>query len=228
MDAPRPRGVAGSTLRRAGFVIAAALLVALIVVLGWAIPPRAAIIATDRLGPESGEPVADYLARAQQSLAGTDAAGRWALLSFTDGVTAARIPEFSGGLRISEVDYHVAVDRVATPIIAIGVPAGEAAAVASVKSAAAQMESTDTFDARSTQVKNLVATRLRAGCACVVGVVLYGPPAELRTLAAQPGIRAVEALPADASAAVFAVSPLLPEQREAAVPGPDDGPVPAG
>nr|WP_246598520.1 hypothetical protein [Nocardia tengchongensis] len=137
-------------------------------------------------------------------------------------------PEFSGGLRISEVDYHVAVDRVATPIIAIGVPAGEAAAVASVKSAAAQMESTDTFDARSAQVKNLVATRLRAGCACVVGVVLYGPPAELRTLAAQPGIRAVEALPADASAAVFAVSPLLPEQREAAVPGPDDGPVPAG
>ncbi|MFD7842552.1 hypothetical protein ACFV4K_06415 [Nocardia sp. NPDC059764] len=228
MDAPRPRGVAGSTLRRAGIATAAVLLVVLILVLGWANPPRPGIIATDRLGPESGEQVADYLTRARKSLAGSDSGGHWALLSFTAGVTADRIPEFSAGLRVSEVDYHVWVDRVATPIIAIGVPSGEGIAVASVKSAAAQMESTTTFDTRSTQVKDLVAARLRADCACVVGVVVHGSLSQLRTVATRPGIRAVEALPADASAAVFAVSPLLPEQREAAVPGPDDGPVPVG
>ncbi|MFE2997418.1 hypothetical protein ACFXG4_20680 [Nocardia sp. NPDC059246] len=214
------------TPRRAGIGAAAVLFAILIVVLGWAIPPRSAIISTDRLGPESGEPVTHYLERAQKSLQGTDSDGHWALLSFTEGVTADRIPEFSGGLRISEIDYHVAVDRVATPIISIGVPAGDAVAVASVKSAAAQMESTPTYDDRSTRVKNLVASRLGADCPCVVAIVLHGTPAQLRTLAAHPGVRAVEALPADASAAVFAVSPLLPEQLESASPPLDDGPVP--
>ncbi|MGW4241433.1 hypothetical protein [Nocardia sp. NPDC004722] len=218
MDAP--------TLRRAGIALAAVLFVILIVVLGRAIPPRAAIISTDRLGPESGEPVADYIAQARTSVAGSDSDAHWALVSFTTGVTADRIPEFSGGLRISEVAYHVPVDRVATPIITIGVPAGIEVAVASVKAAAAQVESTQTYDDRSTRVKNLVATRLRANCACVVGIVLQGPLPKLRDLAALPGIRAVQALPADASAGVFAVSPLLPEQLDTASPGPDDGPVP--
>lgn len=226
MEARPPRGVPGSPLRVAGIATAAVLLAVLIVTLGWAIPPRAGIIATDRLGPDSGEPVAAYLDRARKSLEGNDSADHWALLSFAEGVTADRIPEFSGGLRISEIDYHVPVDRVATPIIAIGVPAGPDVAVSSVKSAAAQVESTPAFDDRSTRVNHLVATRLRANCPCVVGLVLHGPLDQLRTLAAHPGIRAVEALPADASAAVFAVSPLLPEQRESAGPGPDDGPVP--
>ncbi|MFE3260808.1 hypothetical protein ACFXPS_32640 [Nocardia sp. NPDC059091] len=214
------------TPRRAGIAAAAALFAILIVALGWAIPPRSAIISTDRLGPESGEPVTHYLERAQKSLQGTDSEGHWALLSFTEGVTADRIPEFSGGLRISEIDYHVAVDRVATPIISIGVPAGDDVAVASVKSAAAQIESTPTYDDRSTRVKNLVASRLGADCPCVVAIVLHGTLAQLGTLAAHPGVRAVEALPADASAAVFAVSPLLPEQLESASPPLDDGPVP--
>ncbi|MFJ9366281.1 hypothetical protein ACIRRA_17960 [Nocardia sp. NPDC101769] len=214
------------TPRRAGIAATAVLFAILIVALGWAIPPRSAIISTDRLGPESGEPVAHYLERAQKSLQGSDSDGHWALLSFAEGVTADRIPEFSGGLRISEIDYHVAVDRVATPIISIGVPAGDGVAVASVKSAAAQMESTLTYDDHSTRVKNLVASRLRADCPCVVAIVLHGTLAQLRTLAAHPGVRAVEALPADASAAVFAVSPLLPEQLESASPPLDDGPVP--
>ncbi|AYF79175.1 hypothetical protein D7D52_19145 [Nocardia yunnanensis] len=213
-------------MRRAGIGAAAALFAILIVVLGWAVPPRAAIISTDRLGPESGEPVADYLTRARKSLEGNDSAAHWALLSFDAGITADRIPEFTGGLRISEVVYHVPVDRVATPIITIGVPAGIDTAVASVKAAAAQMESTATYDDRSGQVKALVAVRLRADCACAVGIVLAGPLTELRNLASHSGIRAVEALPADASAGVFAVSPLLPEQTVSASPSPDDGPVP--
>ncbi|MEC3958476.1 hypothetical protein VMT65_35960 [Nocardia sp. CDC153] len=214
------------TLRRAGIVAVAVLVAVVVVLLGWAIPPRAAVVSTDRLGPESGEAVSRYLDRARESLRGDDGGGHWALLSFTQGVTADRIPEFSGGLRISQVLYHVAVDRVATPIVAIGVPDGERVAVESVKSAAAQMESTPTFDDRSTRVARLVAARLRGDCACVVGIVLQGNLEQLRHLGSQNGVRAVQALPADASAGVFAVSPLLPEQVESASPGADDGPVP--
>lgn len=213
-------------LRRAGIATVVVLAAVLIVVLGWAIPPRAAVISTDRLGPESGEPVSGYLDRARESLRANDADCHWALLSFTSGITADRIPEYSAGLRISQVDYHVAIDRVATPITAIGVPAGDGVAVASVRSAAAKVAAEQTYDDRSTRVKNLVAARLAAGCPCVVGIVLYGTLDQLRNLAARPGIRAVEALPADASAGVFAVSPLLPEQTESASPTPDDGPVP--
>lgn len=198
----------------------------LIVVLGWAIPPRAAVIGTDRLGPENGEAVSNYLARSNDSLRGEDSSVRWALLSFTTAITSDRIPEYAAGLRISEVEYHVWVDRVATPIIPVPVPAGDAVAVATVKTAAAQMGSTPTYDDRSTRVKNLVTARLQANCACVVAVVLQAPLAELRAIAAKPGARVVEALPADAAADVFAVAPLLPEQSVSADPTPDDGPVP--
>lgn len=215
-----------TTLRRAGIATAVVLFAVLIVVLGWAIPPRAAIIATDRLGPEGGEPIAQYLTRAQKSLEGSDSGEHWALMSFSPGITADRIPEFTGGLRISQVEYHVSVDRVATPILAIGVPAGDAAAVSSIKAAAGQVETTPTFDDRSARVKKLVAARLNANCPCVVGVVLQGTLAQLRNLASHPGVRAVEALPADAPAGVFAVSPLLPEQLDTASPTPDDAPVP--
>ena len=48
----------------------------------------------------------------------------------------------------------------------------------------------------------------------------------LNAVAALPGVRAVQALPADAVSGGFAVNPLLPAQSELAVPGPDTGPVP--
>ncbi|MRH90068.1 hypothetical protein GFY24_21935 [Nocardia sp. SYP-A9097] len=204
----------------------AALLVILILVLGWAIPPRASMISTDRLGPENSEPVAEYLARAQDSLRGNDSAGHWALISFTAGISADHLPEYSGGLRISDAVYHVAIDRVATPVVDIPLPAGEAVAVASQRSAAAAVGAAHAYDDRGVRTNAVVAARLRANCPCLVGLVVYGTLAELRNIAAHPGVRAVEALPADASAAVFAVAPLLPEHRDLADAGLNDGPVP--
>lgn len=204
----------------------AALLVVLILVLGWAIPPRAAIISTDRLGPQNSEPVAEYLARAQDTLAGDDGAGRWALISFAEGISADHIPEYSGGLRISDAIYHVAIDRVATPVIDMPLPAGTAVAVASQRSAAAAVAATRAYDERGIRTNAVVAARLAANCPCLVGLVVYGTLPELRNLATRPGVRAVEALPADASAAVFAIAPLLPEQRDLADTGLDDGTVP--
>lgn len=198
----------------------------MIVVLGWAFPPRAAVIGTDRLGPENGESVAEYLAFAQESLRGADTGAHWALMSLRTGIAAAQIPEYSGGLRISRAIYHVALDRVATQVIGISLPSTPSAALASETAAAELIAATPAFTERATRTNAVVSARLRSGCACLVGLVLHGTLPELRALAALPGVRAVEALPADAPAAVFAVSPLLPEHGEYVKPGPDDGPVP--
>ncbi|WP_245722064.1 hypothetical protein [Nocardia crassostreae] len=212
--------------RRIGAVVLALAFALLIVSLGVAIPPRPAVISTDRLGPENGEQIPDYLARAQESLRGADTDGHWALISFTVGITADRIPEYSAGLRISQAIYHVSVPRAAMPIVAVTLPAGEAVAVASVRSAAAQAGSLRGYDDRTIRVNRLTATRLAANCACLVGLVVHGTLDELRNLAGLPGVRAVEALPADAPAGVFAVAPLLPEYQTSANPGPDDAPIP--
>lgn len=206
--------------------MAAVVFAVLVLVLGWAFPPKPAVISTDRLGPENGEPVADYLTFARETLQGSDSGKHWALMSFGSGITAARIPEFTAGLRVSRVLYHVPLDRVATPVITVVVPSNPAVAAASQTAAADMVAATQAFSERSNRTNAVVAARLRGNCACLVGLVLHGTLPELRSLAALPGVRAVEALPADASAGVFAVAPLLPEHAEYVKPGPDDGPVP--
>ncbi len=224
-----PAGRAGArrgSLRR-GLLFGAVVVVVvgLVVLLGVLSPPREAGVFTDRLGPERGEQVADYLARARDSLNGTDDGEHWALVSFTEAVAPEQIPPHSGGLRVAQVLYRVQIPRVQTPLVAVPVPAGDAAAVASAD-AAAWLLPRPGPDERSTRIIALSAARLRAGCPCTVGLVLRGPLESLRNLAAQNGVRAVQALPADAVAGRFAVVPLLPDQLDTALPGPDDGPVP--
>ncbi|PXX62346.1 hypothetical protein DFR70_107214 [Nocardia tenerifensis] len=205
--------------------VAVVALVVFIVLLGVLHPPRKAGVFTDRLGPEQGEQVADYLARARDSLAGADTADHWALVSFTEPVVPEQIPPNSGGLRIAQVLYRVPVPRVQTPLVAVPVPAGDAAAVASAESAAWLLPRA-ALDDRAAEVGALSAARLRSGCACAVGIVVRGPLDGLRKIASQNGIRAVEALPADAVAGRFGVVPLLPDQLDIVAPGPNDGPVP--
>ncbi|MBF6330134.1 hypothetical protein [Nocardia transvalensis] len=212
--------------RVALLVAAAAVLAVVIVVLGWAYPPRPSVVTTDRLGPETGEPVAQYLDRAKDSLTGTDSDEHWALVSFAVGIAPERIPDHAGGLRISQVLHHVPIDRVYTPVLAVPVPAGDAVAVASARAAANTLAAVHPVDERSARVAAVVSERLRAGCACTVGLVVRGRLDRLRELASHTGIRAVQALPADAAAGAFAIVPLLPEQTDIAAPGPDDGPVP--
>ncbi|WP_280275473.1 hypothetical protein [Nocardia wallacei] len=215
-----------NSLRRTAIAGAVVAAVVLIVALGWAIPPRAAIVSTDRLGPETDERVADYLARARDSLTGADTAERWALASFDTGTAAGRLPEQAAGLRISQVLYHVPLNRVYTPVTAVPVPAGDAAAIGSIRAAAGAMDYAQPADERAARTAAVVAARLHADCPCAVGVVVRGRLTQLRDLASHTGIRAVEALPPDAAAGAFAVVPLLPEQLDTITPGPDDGPVP--
>ncbi|MEV0761007.1 hypothetical protein [Nocardia sp. NPDC050435] len=210
---------------------AAAGAVALMFVLGALNPPRPLGVGTDRLGPEQGETVADYLARARDSLRGEESGERWALVSFTRELVPAEIPAHSGGLRIGQVLHRVPLPRVQTPIVTVGVPAGDGVAVASAGDAAWQLEaqlahdrSAGVLDDRALRVTTVSIARLREGCACTVGLVVRGTLPQLRALGNE--VRAVEALPADAVDGHFAVSPLLPVYTDRVAPLPDDGPVP--
>jgi hypothetical protein len=212
--------------RTALWLGAAALVAIAVVLLGWAAPPVRSVVSTDRLGPEPGEPVADYLARARDSLTGSDAAGHWALVSFSAGITSDHLTEHVAGLRISQVLYHVPIDRVYTPLVTVPVPAGAVAVLDSARVAANALGLSQFADTRTARATAVAAARLHAGCACTAAVIVRGRLDQLRDLAAHPDIRAVQALPADAGAGAFAVLPFLPEQTGSAVPGPDDGPIP--
>ncbi|MEU1550597.1 hypothetical protein [Nocardia sp. NPDC005745] len=211
---------------RRGIFLAAAVvaLMALIYALGALHPPYRTAPATDRLGPDRGEQVTDYLDRSRDSLEPGGDEPRWALVSFTEPLAPEQIPAHSGGLRISQVLYRVPVPRVQTPLVTVPVPEGAAAAVDSARDAAWLLPRP--ADDRSARVVEYSAARLRDGCGCVVGLVVRGSSAQLRDLAGRDGIRAVQALPADAVAGSFAVVPLLPDYRDVVLPGPDDGPVP--
>ncbi|MEU5408838.1 hypothetical protein [Nocardia asteroides] len=208
-------------------VAAAVVLAVVIVVLGIVNPKPSTGITTDRLGPAQGERVEDYLADARTSLAGGDTDRHWALVSFTDYLTPDRIPAAAGGLRISGVIQHVPIDRVQTPVVTVATPAGDEPARNSADAAAGLLLAQQFRDPRSAEIARVTAARLRANCACTAGMVVRGTLPQLRELATTPGVRAVQALPADAIAGRFAVAPLLPEATGVVAPTPDDAPVPA-
>lgn len=216
------------------FVVRAALLalgvialVAGMVALGELNPPRPIAVSTDRLGPEREESVADYLTRARDSLAGADDGERWALVSFTEEIRPELIPAYGRGLRIAQVLHRVPTPDARSPLVTVAVPAGDAVAVASARSAASQLLATldqsdpGAVDDDSREVVTESARALDAGCACTVGLVVRGRLSQLRDTAAVAGVRAVEALPADAVAGRFAVTPLLPARRDADGSSPD-------
>ncbi|MFI5716663.1 hypothetical protein [Nocardia sp. NPDC051750] len=227
---PQPAGTRG-TLRAAGFGAAAAVCAVVVVVLGVTNPPRDEGVSTDRLGPDTGESVAAYLDRARDSLTGADDGNRWALVSFTDYQPPAVLPGLLRDVRVSQVLYQVPLPRVATPPASVQVPAGPATLLRSGADAAWQLADRRRYVAdgtRGAQVLDVSIARLRAGCACSPGVVVHASLPQLGDLAGRPGIRAVQALPADAVAERFAVAPLLPDSPDPVAPRPDDGPVPAG
>lgn len=212
-------------------VAATAALAVVVVALGVANPPQPGRVGTDALGPESGELVASYLERAGASLADSPPADtvedRWALVSFAAPVTTSVLLDAAADLRVSQVLFRVPVERVQTPIVAVPVPDNDIAVRRAPSVAAARLQAGIVGHDRGSQVAAYSAERLSEDCACVMGATVRGSLDRLRTLAAAPGVRAVEALPGDAVAGAFSVNPLLPTQSTSVVPGPDDGPVPA-
>ncbi|MBJ8343188.1 hypothetical protein JGU72_00770 [Antrihabitans sp. YC2-6] len=202
--------------------------VLLVVFAGLIDTPGKSRVSTDRLGPEQGERVSTYLERAQASLTGSEQS-RIALVSFDTEVAPAQAYDMLGGVRIGEVLFQVPIPDVATRLVVIQVGDSREAVLDSSEIAAAEL---NRFAGRSgperqQRVDDVSAQRLAAGCACVVGVTVRATPSKLTEIAAREGVRAVEALPADAIAGAYALVPLLPEQTEVVLPLPDDGAVPA-
>ncbi|WP_280235308.1 hypothetical protein [Nocardia cyriacigeorgica] len=225
-----PSGFRTTRAMRAAFAATVAVVVVVLIVVGAGQPPRSDGVSTDRLGPEQGETVPDYLVRARDSLTGTDTGERWALVSFTEYQTPQQLPGRAGGLRVGRVLYQVPLPRVQTQLVTVQVPAGDEVVLRSAEDAAWQLRdqlSRSVYvDERTEKVTTVSVDRLRAGCACAVGLIVRGNSDQLRNLATQNGIRAVEALPADAVAGGFAIVPLLPDATGTVAPSPDDGPVP--
>lgn len=213
---------------RVGAAIAAGCAAALavtVVALGAANPPARTPVGTDVLGPNPGERVAGYLARAAETVVADGPEARWALVSFDTEVTASGAQSLLGAVPASELWFRVPIDRVQTPIVGVGVAGAESVARAPGY-AAARLNGAATGSDRSGRVAAVSAHRLAQDCACVVAATVRAPQRDLAALAEVDGVRVVEALPADAVFGRFAVRPLLPEQTVAVTPGPDDGEVP--
>lgn len=213
--------------------------------------PRSAGVMTDAVGPESGETIAAYRDRAAATLtvggrsdddnrANDDRAvdgHHWALVSADTEWSPAEAARVVRDLpRASALIVRVPVDGVAMPVTesVVAEPvAGEDSRVATFTRAlertaagSASVAATVPAGEREGRKAALTATRIRAGTPAIIGLVVRGPADDLRAMADAPGVRAVEALPADAVWGQFAVRPLLPQQTEAADPLPDDAPVP--
>ena len=213
----------------------AVVAVAAVVGVGFANPVPTPPIRTDTLGPDSGEAVPDYLERARDSIAALDGPV-WALVSFTKALTvdevitttsssqvsSVRVPD----VRVARVMYRVPIERVQTPLMSVPVPDNDEAVRRSPGVAATRLASLGGDTDRQQQVALASARQLSAGCACAVGVLVRATPEGLDAIARESNVRAVEALPSDASPWLAAVRPLLPEYVDVVAPGPDDGPVP--
>lgn len=223
----------GLTARGRVAVLAGCAVVALLVALYAAAQVRtgpAVPTGSVRLGPDAGEDVAAYAARARASLpaSGTTAL---ALVQFTAGRTVADAAAV--GATPVEAVLRVPIPRVQTALRFEPLPAGSP--VAAALDAARQRAAFDaraaatrtTPDARAAAVAAAEATALdRPGCPCVTALVVSADGTALRALAAAPLVRVVEAAPPGTTLPELALSPLLPEQAVRADPLPDDGPVP--
>jgi len=213
----------------------AVVAVAAVVGVGFANPVPTPPIRTDTLGPDSGEAVPDYLVRARDSIAALDGPV-WALVSFTKALTVDEVITTTGSsqvssvrvpdVRVARVMYRVPIERVQTPLMSVPVPDNDEAVRRSPGVAATRLASLGGDTDRQQQVALASAKQLSAGCACAVGVLVRATPEGLDAIARESNVRAVEALPSDASPWLAAVRPLLPEYVDVVAPGPDDGPVP--
>lgn len=211
----------------------AGLLVALtiaVLVAGQRAQPPAAV-GTERLGPEFGEPVADYLRRAAGSLPPPGGAQVWALVQLDGYLRPGPAAELIQGTRLSQVVLRVALPGVQTALVFRDLPGQHPAEelAAAVRAAAldrAQAAAQAPSGSRQAEVAAAEAAALKAGCACVLALLVRAEPAALRELTARSGVRVVHAASPDIPRDGLSVAPLLPEQRDVVGAVPNDGPAP--
>ena len=172
----------------------------------------------DFAGPENGESVADYAARASESLrtpppladgsAAEEGAEHWALLTFdppADADAAAAAVDGIEGLRVSTLYVGPMASRpVAEPT------AGQSRA--------------DVIRAELDLIARAAGPVVGGGEHGITGLLVRAPIEQLRAIEGRPGVAAVEALAADAVYGRFGVRPLAPPEpapADAFAPAPD-------
>lgn len=193
-----------------------------------------------RLGPEPGQPVSAYLAGLPARLPPPGGPAVPALVQFAQPLDAPAVPRLVAGARLASAVFRVPLPRVQTalrfqPLPPVDLPdpvaadarrlaLGQVAAAREAESAARRLTG------RSGEVARYEAGALAAAapCRCALAVLVVGDRTALEAVAARPGVRAVDAAPADTPVTAVALAPLLPEQTTTASPLPDDGPVPVG
>lgn len=211
-----------------------ATLVAVLLVCGCAgacASPRAPVMGTELLGPEQGEPVADYLTRARHTLPATGEV--WALVQFGEPVDAGTAAALTEGVRVSRVVYRVPLPRVQTALVTMPLPGQRPAAElrgAQGRAADERQQAGERAAAngqgRAAGIAAAEAAELRAGCACVLALLVRADRVGLDAVASRPPVRVIHAATTGLPLQALAVSPLLPEQRDVVGPVPDDGPLP--
>jgi hypothetical protein len=183
-----------------------------------------------RLGPDPGETVADYRARLPAELP-PPGASTPALVQLDAEVTPADAAALVGDARVLTAVFRVPIPRVQTALrfqtVDAGVPNPAALDTARQRAGIAAGADAARLGGRPAAVASAEDAAYRGPCACVVALVVQTDRAGLDALAAAGGVRAVQAAPVGTTPVELALAPLLPEQRESAVPLPDDGPVPA-
>jgi hypothetical protein len=205
---------------------------------GTAAAPRS--LDAVRLGPDPGQPVAEYLAGLPAHLPLPGTAGVLALVQFGDELdpTDAVTLLVGAGATPEQVVFRVPLPRVQTalrferlPTVDLVDPVAAARRRLALAQQSAQRDAeaeSATLAGRQAQLARYEAGALAGRGRCVLAMLVLGDRAALTRLAARPGVRAVDAAPEDTPVTGVALVPLLPEQSEVAGPVPDDGPVPAG
>ena len=219
-----------SHVRWAVFAVLLVAFGAAVVAAGQREPDPPPLPGVERLGPEPGEPVARYLGRAAISLPAQGSGPAWALVQLEDHLDAATAARLTRDVRLSRVVLRVPLPRVQTALLTRPVPgqrpAGEIAAAMRSAAGDRQAVAAPATAGRAGEVAAAEARHLREGCACVVALLVRGDRAALERLATRSHVRAVHAARVGTPPQGLALAPLLPEQREAAGPVPDDGAVP--
>ncbi|MDL5156901.1 hypothetical protein [Actinomycetospora termitidis] len=199
-------------------------------------------VSTDvvRLGPEPGEDVTAYLARAAAVPDPADPSERLALVQLDASLTPEAAAPAVGRTVALRAVVRVPFPRVQTALRDVDLqPAPPVAALrAALTTASAQARQDAVAGVPGTRRTALAAAEAaalaRPDCACLVAAVVRLAPADVPGVRALPGVRAVQVAPPGTARSRLALSPLLPDQGPGRPDGPvvgpvpDDGPVPAG
>lgn len=157
--------------------------------IGMLAPAQQPGVQGDMLGPQPGEEMSEYVARAETSLQNAGAQSAYALVTFDapcDPAAAARRVSIA-----ARVDALLLVDAPAHPIPE---PAGSE-------------DRADVFAREAQRAANRAQAKGVALNPTAIGaVVVYAPGDDLRAIAETAGVRAVEALPSDAVWGMFGIT----------------------